>query len=300
MLARLAIASGANASSWPASSIFAVASLGCALAPNAPILIAARAVQGIGAALLVPQSLAIIAASFPREIRGRAIGFWAAASAITTALGPPLGGFLIDTMSWRVAFLINLPLSAAALWLTATCVEESRDPSAAGPLDWAGSALAAVSLGALTYGLTEMSEESASAMVVILTLAAATLGLAVFWWIERRAANPILPETLFQSRPFLVANILTLFLYGALAGVLFLLPFDLIERRGMSASAVGAVLLPFGLIIGLFSRRVRRLSGPLWCTLIPGGGIAWRGSRHGRGWRSTSKLTGLACSSRSS
>ena len=118
--------------------IFAVASLLCGLAPNAAILIAARAVQGIGAALLVPQSLAIIAASFPREVRGRAIGLWAAASAITTALGPALGGFLIDTLSWRVAFLINLPLSVVAVWLALAYVPESRDPTARGRIDWLG------------------------------------------------------------------------------------------------------------------------------------------------------------------
>ncbi len=234
--------------------IFAAASLVCALATNVGILIAGRAVQGIGGALLVPQSLAIIAAAFPREVRGRAIGFWAAASAITTSLGPPLGGFLIDTMSWRVAFLINLPLSAAALWLTFSHVPESRDDSASGPLDWTGSALVAASLGALTYGLTTLSGEGASMAAVFPALVLAAVGLFAFWRVERRAANPIMPGILFRSRAFLVANILTLFLYGALSGVLFLLPFDLIERRGMPASAVGAVLLPFGLIIGLLSR----------------------------------------------
>ena len=234
--------------------VFAAASLVCACAPNVEILIAGRAVQGIGGALLVPQSLAIIAATFPREVRGRAIGFWAAASAVTTSLGPPLGGFLIDTMSWRVAFLMNLPLSAAALWLTFAHVPESRDTSASGPLDWAGSVLAAASLGALTYGLTALSGEGATAKAVVPSIVAAAIGVVIFWRVERRAANPILPGILFRSRPFLIANILTLFLYGALAGVLFLLPFDLIERRGMAASAVGAILLPFGLIIGLLSR----------------------------------------------
>ncbi len=234
--------------------IFAAASLACALAPNVGILIAARGVQGIGGALLVPQSLAIIAASFPREVRGRAIGFWAAASAITTSLGPPIGGFLIDALSWRAAFLINLPLSATALWLTFRYIEESRDTSAAGRLDWAGSILVAMSLGALTFGLTALAGESASLRGVIPALAVAVVGLAAFWRVERRAANPILPAILFRSRAFLVSNILTLFLYGALAGVLFLLPFDLIGRRGMPASTVGAILLPFGLIIGLLSR----------------------------------------------
>jgi EmrB/QacA subfamily drug resistance transporter len=234
--------------------VFAAASLACALAPNAGILIAGRAVQGIGGALLVPQSLAIIAATFPPEARGRAIGIWAAASAITTSLGPPIGGFLIDTMSWRVAFLINLPLSAAALWLTFACVPESRDETATGALDWTGSALVAAALGALTYGLTALSGDHASNALVVGALAAGLVGLAAFWFIEQRAANPILPPVLIRSRAFLVANILTLFLYGALSGMMFLLPFDLIARRGLPASVVGAIFLPFGLIIGLLSR----------------------------------------------
>lgn len=234
--------------------VFAAASLLCALAGGVRILIAARILQGIGAALLVPQSLAIIAAAFPREVRGRAIGVWAAASAITTALGPPVGGFLIDVLSWRAAFLINLPLSAAAILLTWLGVPESRDETASGRIDWPGAALVVASLGALTFGLTLLSEEGPNYAVVIAALFLGTAGLAAFWRIERRAAEPMLPSALFRSRPFTVANILTLFLYGALAGVLFLLPFDLIARRGMTASAVGAALLPFGLIIGLLSR----------------------------------------------
>jgi EmrB/QacA subfamily drug resistance transporter len=240
--------------------IFAIASLVCAVATSAAILIAARAVQGIGAALLVPQSLAIIAASFPREVRGRAIGVWAAASAITTSLGPPIGGFLIDLWSWRVAFLINLPLSAGALWLTFAHVPESRDKKPSGRLDWLGSALVVASLGAITYGLTALPERSASAALIAAAFLFGALGLLAFWQVEHRAENPTLPLSLFRSRPFLVTNIVTLFLYGALAGVLFLLPFDLIGRRGMAASTVGLTLLPFGLIIGLLSRPVGGLA----------------------------------------
>ncbi len=239
--------------------IFAAASLTCAGATSIAMLIAARAVQGVGAALLVPQSLAIIAASFPRNVRGKAIGVWAAASAITTSLGPPVGGFVIDAWSWRVAFLINLPLSIAALILSFTHVPESRDPGARS-IDWLGSALAVLSLGALTYGLTLLSgRASAESAAAVAAFAIALVGLFVFLLAERRAASPILPGALFKSRAFVVANLVTLFLYGALAGVIFLLPFDLIARRGMSASAVGLTLLPFGLIIGLLSR----LSGGL-------------------------------------
>ena len=252
--------------------VFAVASLLCGLAPNPTILIASRAAQGIGAALLVPQSLAIIAASFPREVRGRAIGMWAAASAITTALGPALGGFLIDTMSWRVAFLINLPLSAAALWLTLAYVPESRDENASGAMDWLGSALAVAAFGALTYGLTLLPEQTSSKLLAGAAIVAGVAGLAVLWLWEARAKNPILPGSLFHSRPFLIANIVTLFLYGALAGVLFLFPFDLMERRGMSAMEVGTTLLPFGLIIGLLSRPAGGLANRYGAKLFLGVG----------------------------
>lgn len=240
--------------------IFAVASLGCAIATDVGFLIAARAVQGVGAALLVPQSLAIISASFPREVRGKAIGVWAAASAITTSLGPPVGGFLIDAWSWRIAFLINLPLSAVALALSFAYVPESRDPQAGGRIDWLGSTLAVVSLGALTFGLTLLSDRAgASGWLASIAFVVSVAGFFAFLFAERRSASPILPASLFRSRPFVVANIVTLFLYGALAGVLFLLPFDLIARRGLSASEVGLTLLPFGIIIGLLSR----LSGGL-------------------------------------
>jgi EmrB/QacA subfamily drug resistance transporter len=240
--------------------IFAAASLFCAIAWSPVMLISFRALQGVGAALLVPQSLAIISATFPRQIRGRAIGVWAAASAITTALGPPLGGFLIDTLNWRVAFWINLPLSALALWLTVRHVTESRDEHGTGAIDWNGSVLAIFALGALTYGLTLLTDPDASGGVVAALLVSGLAGLVAFWHVEHGAKNPILPPSLFRSRDFLVANIVTLFLYGALSGVLFLLPFDMIERRGMTASEVGFTLLPFGLIIGVLSRFTGKLS----------------------------------------
>jgi EmrB/QacA subfamily drug resistance transporter len=262
--------------------IFALASLACAIATGSLMLIAARAVQGVGAALLVPQSLAIISASFPRATRGRAIGVWAAASAITTSLGPPLGGFLIDTLSWRVAFLINLPLSAVALWLTFTHVPESRDEKASGPLDWLGSALAAISLGALTYALTQLSGENGGGWAAPVGFVLGCAGLVALWTVERRAQNPILPAVLFRTPTFLVVNIVTLFLYGALSGVFFLLPFDLIARRDMAASAVGLTLIPFGLIIGLLSRRAGGLADRYGArNLLVGGslmvalGAAW-------------------------
>lgn len=236
---------------------FAAASAVCAAAPGGAVLVLARAAQGVGAALLVPQSLAIITASFPRSSRGRAIGTWAAASAVTTALGPALGGFLIDAVSWRAAFWINLPLSAVAIWLAWRHVPESRArliDDAVGPVDWPGAALAVAAVGCLTYGLTRLGDGSAPA-VPLAVLALGGVALVAFLRVERRAANPIVPLGLFASRVFGGANLVTVFLYGALTGVLFLLPFELIGRRGLSAAETGFVLLPLGAVIGLLSRR---------------------------------------------
>jgi EmrB/QacA subfamily drug resistance transporter len=234
--------------------VFAAASLVCAVAPTVEWLIAARALQGIGAALLVPQSLAIISANFPKDVRGRAIGTWAAASAVTTSLGPPLGGFLIDVLSWRAAFWINLPLSALALFLTWRFVPESRDDSSSGAIDWIGALTAVGAFGALTYGFSVLSEGGANPSVVAVTILAGLAGIAIFAIVESRVGNPIMPPLLFRSRVFTAINILTVFLYGALSGVLFLLPFDLLARRGLSAAEAGLVILPLGLLIGAFSR----------------------------------------------
>jgi EmrB/QacA subfamily drug resistance transporter len=236
--------------------LFGLASIGCAAAPSIQWLILARGIQGIGAALLVPQSLAIIAAAFPRDVRGRAIGLWAGASAMTTALGPPLGGILIDALGWRSVFWINLPLCAAALWLTSTHVPESRDETARGSFDWLGGVLAVGAFGCLAAGLTVFSEPDGATAGAAVLLALGVAGLFALLRTERSAANPLLPLSLFASREFTGANLVTLLLYGALSAVLFLLPFDLIERRGLSALQVGFVLLPFGLIIGLGSHYV--------------------------------------------
>lgn len=234
--------------------IFALASLACAVAPTVEALIVARGIQGIGAALLVPQSLAIIAAAFPKAVRGRAIGIWAGASALTTALGPPLGGFLIDALDWRSVFWINLPLSAAAIWLALRYIPESRDETVSGPLDWLGGALAILAFGFLTVGLTRLAETSGGTVSTVVLLSAGAVGVMLFVRCEARAANPLMPLSLFRNRVFTSANVMTLFLYGALSGVLFLLPFDLIERRGLSATQVGLTLLPIGIIIGTLSR----------------------------------------------
>ncbi len=234
--------------------VFATASLACATAPGVVSLIVARSVQGIGAALLVPQSLAIIAAAFPRDVRGRAIGMWASASAIATAFGPPLGGLLIDSVGWRAVFWINLPLSVGALWLTVAHVPESRDEAATGAIDWIGGLLAIVAFGALTAGFTVLVEPGAALFLPFALIVLGLMGLVALAHAEGSVSNPLVPASLFASRDFTGANLMTLLLYGALSAVLFLLPFDLIERRGLSAIEVGLTLLPLGLIIGAVSR----------------------------------------------
>ncbi|MGA7324628.1 MAG: MFS transporter [Rhodomicrobium sp.] len=242
---------------------FMAASVVCALAPTILILVSARLLQGIGAALMIPQSLAILTASFPKTVRGRAIGIWAGASAITTALGPPLGGLLIDSLSWRAAFWINLPIACAAIWLTLSHVPESRDGSETGELDWAGGLLVVIALGALTYGFSLASASGLYSLPVLTSFAVAALGLVLFSLREHRTHEPLLPLSLLRNRQFTGANLVTLFLYGAFSAVLFLLPFDLIARRGFTASEAGLVFLPVGLVIGLASGSAGR-----WADLV--------------------------------
>ena len=238
---------------------FAAASALCALSPSLGWLIAARVAQGACAALMVPQSLAIISASFPADIRGRAIGTWAGASALTTAMGPALGGALIDTLGWRVAFWINLPIAAGVVFLALRYVPESRSGNTPGPLDWRGAVLAVVAAGLFTLGLTALAADGGGWVASGLCLAGVAAGTA-FVAAERRAASPLMPLVLFSSSAFAGANLATFFLYGALSGMIFLLPFDLMGPRGMTASQVGLTLFPLGLIIGVFARRAGALA----------------------------------------
>jgi EmrB/QacA subfamily drug resistance transporter len=234
--------------------LFAAASVWCGLAGSVRQLIAARAVQGVGAALLVPGSLAIISASFDEQSRGKAIGTWSGASALMAALGPVFGGWLIDHLSWRAAFFINVPLAAAVLYLTLRHVPESSNADAQGDLDWQGASLVTLGLGGIVYGMIESPMKGWAHPAVIIALIVGVSALAGFLIVERRQATPMLPLELFRSSTFSGANLLTFLLYGALGGSLFFLPLDLIQVHHYSTTAAGAALLPFILLLWLLSR----------------------------------------------
>ena len=249
--------------------VFTFASLACALAPGFAALLAARVAQGLGAAFLMPASLALLGAAFSGEERGRAVGTWAAAGAITGALGPLTGGWLIDTLGWRAIFLVNLPLAVAAAWLTCRYVDESQghDPA---PLDWRGAALATAGLATLTFCLTQLAGrhggtgDSAAMAPDAATWAALAAGVALlvgFVALEAvLGAKAMMPLALFGTKSFVGVSLLTLGLYAALGGMVVLLPYLLIESGGYSAAQAGAALLPLPIVMGLGSRAAGRLA----------------------------------------
>ncbi len=234
--------------------VFAMASAFCGLVGNVSQLIAARALQGIGAALLVPGSLAIISASYSDRDRGRAIGTWSGFTAITTALGPVLGGWLIEHASWRWVFFINLPIAAAVLLLTFWKVPESRNEDAGGKPDWLGALLATFGLGSIVFGLIESSKRSWHDPLEIGVLTTGLLALIAFVVVETRVRAPLLPLSLFRERHFTGANLLTLFLYSALSAMFFFFPLNLIQVQGYTATAAGAASLPFIILMFVLSR----------------------------------------------
>jgi EmrB/QacA subfamily drug resistance transporter len=234
--------------------VFAIASGLCGLAANIEQLIAARAVQGIGGAMLVPGSLALISSSFDEDKRGKAIGTWSGFSAITTAIGPVLGGWLVENWTWRAAFFLNLPLAVAVLVISVWKVPESREHGEQERLDWIGAALATIGLGGVVYGLIESPRLGFSNALVLVSLIGGAVCLALFVFNEARAKNPMVPLTLFRSRNFSGANILTLLLYAALSGMMFFFALNLIQVQGYSATAAGAALLPFIVIMFSLSR----------------------------------------------
>ena len=233
--------------------LFALASVWCGLAPGPEHLIAARAVQGIGGALLVPNSLAIIGASFEEERRGEAIGTWAGFTGLTMVLGPVLGGYLVESFSWRGVFFINVPLAVVVLAITLARVPESRDPEARG-LDLPGACLAALGLGGVVFGLLESSRAGLGSAMVVGSLVIGVAALVAFVVVEGRVREPMVPLSLFRVRNFAGANVFTLLLYFALAGTLFFLPFNLIQVQGYSATAAGAAVVPVIVIMFLLSR----------------------------------------------
>lgn len=241
--------------------LFVLASLACALAPSPPVLILFRAFQGVGAAIMVPCSLAIIAKAYPKKERGRAIGIWAAASALTTALGPVLGGAMLASFEesiWRAIFAINLPLGGISIYLLLAKVPADA-PAARRSLDLGGAALATLAFGALAYGMTAMSDISQGAAPLVAIVAGAVLLIGFIIW-EQRRHEPMVDLALFRSRPFAGANMATFLLYFALSAILFYLPMLLIAGWSLSAGEVGFIFFPLSVCIAVLSGPVGRFS----------------------------------------
>jgi EmrB/QacA subfamily drug resistance transporter len=233
--------------------IFSVASAGCGFASNIHQLIVARCIQGIGAALLVPGSLAIISTAFDEKSRGQAIGTWSGSTAITTAIGPVLGGWLVEHASWRWAFFLNLPLAASVIAISVWRIPESRRPTA-GRIDWVGAILATLGLGGLVYGFLESVNLGWTNRLVYGSLMVGFGGLITFVFVEARLPSPMVPLTLFRSQRFTGANLLTFLLYAATGIFFFLFPLNLIQVQGYSPTAAGIAILPFILLMFLLSR----------------------------------------------
>lgn len=260
---------------------FAAASMLCGIAPDSGALIAARAVQGVGGALLTPGSLAIIEAVFVKEDRSRAIGAWSGLGVIAAAIGPFLGGYLIDAVSWRLIFFINAPIAAAVVWLTQRHVPETRNLNATGGVDIPGAVTGTVGLVGVTYGLIEGPSVGWGAASELVSLIGGAAVLAAFIVVERRSKNPLVPLSIFSSRQFSATNVATFFIYGAFGGAFFLAPVELEQVLHFTPLDAGASLLPASLVLFVLSARFGALSarfGPRlfmgFGPMIAGGGLA--------------------------
>jgi EmrB/QacA subfamily drug resistance transporter len=239
-------------------SLFAISSLGCALSGSVLQLILARAVQGVGAALLVPGSLALVSSAYPVAERGAAIGTWSAFSGITAAIGPVVGGFLVEHYSWKWAFLLNLPISVLLLIICAMKVPESLNQKNHSPVDVRGALLAVVALAGIVFALIDAPNGWTSSAVLIAG-SVGMVSLILFFWSEAHQDHPMLPLNLFRERNFAGANLLTFLLYAALGGSFFFLPLNLIQVQGYGATAAGAAFMPFVVIMFSLSRWAGRL-----------------------------------------
>ncbi|GAC1581828.1 MAG: hypothetical protein NVS4B1_18140 [Ktedonobacteraceae bacterium] len=234
--------------------VFTVASIFCGISQSIEQLIIARSVQGLGGALLTPGSLAIIRSAFDSAERGKAIGTWSGFSAITSALGPLLGGWLVQNTSWRWIFFINIPLAVIVLIVSVLHLPESTSGESKKHLDFPGAILTAIGLGGVVYGLIQAENVGFADPIVLVCILGGLVALGLFLFIEKRSPAPMMPLTLFRSRTFSGSNLLTFLLYAALGGALFFLPFNLISAQGYSATAAGASLLPFTLLSFTLSR----------------------------------------------
>jgi EmrB/QacA subfamily drug resistance transporter len=245
------------------TSVFAVTSLICALSPSLPVLLAARAAQGIGAALLLPNSLALLNAAFQGEKRGRAVGIWAAAGAAAAAVAPLIGGWLVGTVGWPAIFYINLPLALGAILLALRFVAESKEPGS-GRTDYAGALLATAGLGGLTYALTLWSATRHFTNEALITLAGGAIMLAAFLWVEwRRGNKAMMPLALFEGRCFSGLNLLTFLLYGAFGAAMLLIPYVLITSGGYSPVQAGLAMLPLPILMTAISPTMGGLAARL-------------------------------------
>jgi EmrB/QacA subfamily drug resistance transporter len=239
---------------------FAAASLLCSISPNAEFLIGARALQGMGAAMLTPGSLAILEASFTSEDRAAAIGAWSGLGGIMTALGPFLGGWLVQSASWRWIFIINIPFAVIVVWVGLRHVPETRNEQAPKGLDFSGAALTVVGLAGVIAALTAGPEQGWTAPVVLVPLIVGLVCIGAFIRVEARSPHPLVPLAIFKVKQFTSANLVTFVVYAALSGAFFLLPIQLQTVVDYSPIASGAALLPITLIMLTFSARAGRLA----------------------------------------